>query len=55
MNHFSAGRWVRWLIIDHLLLIVLVLMLAAVFSIPLVRSIMQPDQRDAPLLRSTTP
>ncbi|MBX4927898.1 hypothetical protein [Rhizobium binae] len=53
MNHFSAGRWVRWLIIDHLMLIVLVLMLATVFGIPLVKSIVEHDQRNAPLLRST--
>ncbi|TLX08845.1 hypothetical protein [Rhizobium sp. MHM7A] len=36
MNHFPVGRWLRWLIIDHLLLIVLILMLATVFSVPLI-------------------
>ncbi|MBX4898504.1 hypothetical protein HJA80_23675 [Rhizobium bangladeshense] len=53
MNHFPVGRWLRWLIIDHLLLIVLILMLATVFSVPLIKSVIQHDQRNAPLLRST--
>ncbi|MGG7576252.1 hypothetical protein [Rhizobium sp. Nf11,1] len=32
--------------------IVLILILATVFSVPLIKSAMQPDQRNAPLLRS---
>ncbi|NRP89863.1 hypothetical protein [Rhizobium lusitanum] len=54
MIHFSAGRWVRWFLIDHLLLIVVILMLATIFSIPLIKSMIEHDQRSAPLLRSTT-
>ncbi|MBX5049874.1 hypothetical protein [Rhizobium lentis] len=53
MNHFSAGRWLRWLIIDHLLLIVLILMVAAVFSIPAIKAMIEHDQGNAPLMGST--
>lgn len=53
MNHFSAGRWLRWLIVDHLLLIVVILMLAAIFSILLVKPMIDHNQQNAPLLRST--
>ncbi|MGO6709897.1 hypothetical protein [Rhizobium leguminosarum] len=47
------GRWLRWLVVDHLLLIVLILMTVTLFSIPLYKSINDMDQGNAPLERST--
>lgn len=33
MHHSDGTRWLRWLVLDHLLLIVLILMVATVFSV----------------------
>lgn len=47
----QTGRWLRWLIIDHLVLIVLFLMIATVFSILLLKPLIRGGQ-DLPLQRS---
>ncbi|EJC63599.1 hypothetical protein Rleg5DRAFT_0286 [Rhizobium leguminosarum bv. viciae WSM1455] len=47
-----GGRWLRWLVVDHLLLIVLILMIVTLFSIPLYKSINDMHQGNAPLERS---
>jgi hypothetical protein len=53
MNHsHHGGRWLRWLIVDHLLLILLILMLATIFSIPLFISMMEANQQNESLEQS---
>ncbi|WP_454856794.1 hypothetical protein [Rhizobium binxianense] len=53
MTHSSDGiRWLRWLVLDHLLLIVLILMVATLFSILFLRSSNDVDRRDYELQRS---
>jgi len=53
MNHsHHGGRWLCWLIVDHLLLILLILMLATIFSIPLFKSMMETNQQNEPLEQS---
>jgi len=47
----QTGRWLRWLIIDHLVLIVLFLMIATVFSILMLKPLIR-GQQDLPLQRS---
>ncbi|MBW9052313.1 hypothetical protein [Rhizobium mesosinicum] len=51
-NSEQAGRWLRWLIVDHLVLIVVLLMIATVFSILLLKPMIR-GQPDLPLQRST--
>ncbi|WSH65165.1 hypothetical protein U8Q05_01035 [Rhizobium ruizarguesonis] len=48
-----GGRWLRWLVVDHLLLIVLILMVVTLFTIPIYKSINDAEQRNTPLQRST--
>ncbi|WFU13248.1 hypothetical protein QA646_30105 (plasmid) [Rhizobium sp. CB3090] len=45
-------RWLRWLVLDHLLLIVVVLMIAAVFSVLFLRSKSELDHQNYELQRS---
>lgn len=52
--HFRyGGRRLRWLVVDHLLLIALILMIATLFCIPLFKSMNDANQRNAPPQRST--
>ncbi|WP_179213938.1 hypothetical protein [Rhizobium sullae] len=48
----DGGRWLRWLLLDHLLLIIVILMIAALLSPLYFRSMNQERQRDYELQRS---
>lgn len=53
MTQFNdSGRWLRWLFLDHLLLIVVILMIAALLSTLYFRSVNQERLPDYELQRS---
>jgi hypothetical protein len=52
MQSHDGRRWLRWLVLDHLLLILLLVMVATVFGILLIGPVDHSGQRDYPLQRS---